>query len=82
MGHDHLDTDEYNTEFDPFFYEDEFKKAAKPEIKKSKENPEVISDAKEIVTQDEEYEVKKIVRMHEKQTIIVQDEEFQITKKA
>jgi hypothetical protein len=50
MGHDHVDTDEYNTEFDPFFYEEEFKKAAKPEIKKSKENPEASSDAKQIVT--------------------------------
>lgn len=63
MGFDHVDTDEYNLEFDPFFYEEQFQKSKKQEAKKSKENPESVkTDAKQVVTQDEEFEVKKIVR--------------------
>ena len=27
MGHEHLDTDDYNADFDQIFYEEEFKKA-------------------------------------------------------
>ena len=51
MGYDHLDTDEYNTEFDPYFYEEEFKKSTKPEPKKAKENPEQSAvDTKQVVT--------------------------------
>lgn len=74
MGHEHLETDDYNIEFDlnelASYFSD-----TKPDKEESKQlNPESTQ-----VTHDEEFEVTKIVRG--KQTVTVEDEEFTITKK-